>query len=129
MQMWTAAAKYVRELDFINRPTTVHPGDTGRGLRICGQAVGNQVPRGLHPIFRSDHPVHQANGKRLVRRGARPAGARPKPRPVPADLDWDLLPDDTPTGVIRLLKRCLERDARRQLGRRPDRGGPCGPRA
>jgi len=32
-----------------------------------------------------------------------------------ADLDWDLLPEDTPTGVRRLLMRCLERDARRRL--------------
>jgi serine/threonine-protein kinase len=32
-----------------------------------------------------------------------------------ADLDWDQLPEGTPTGVIRLLKRCLERDGRRRL--------------
>jgi len=32
-----------------------------------------------------------------------------------ADLDWELLPENTPTGVRRLLMRCLERDAKRRL--------------
>lgn len=29
-ELWTEAANYVRELDFIDRPTTVHPHDSGR---------------------------------------------------------------------------------------------------
>lgn len=29
-ELWTACSKYVRELDFIDRPTTVHPHDSGR---------------------------------------------------------------------------------------------------
>ncbi len=32
------------------------------------------------------------------------------------DPDWNLLPKDTPPTIKRLLRRCLERDARRRLG-------------
>jgi len=32
-----------------------------------------------------------------------------------ADIDWGLLPPRTPAGVIRLLRRCLERDVKRRL--------------
>ncbi len=32
-----------------------------------------------------------------------------------ADLDWKLLPPDTPPKVRRLMKRCLERDPKRRL--------------
>ena len=32
------------------------------------------------------------------------------------DPDWSLLPKDTPPTVKRLLRRCLERDAKRRLG-------------
>jgi len=32
-----------------------------------------------------------------------------------AEPDWSALPPDTPAGVTRLLRRCLEKDARRRL--------------
>jgi len=32
-----------------------------------------------------------------------------------ADIDWDLLPAATPPAVVRLLRRCLERDVKRRL--------------
>jgi len=32
-----------------------------------------------------------------------------------AEVDWARLPADTPTSVVRLLRRCLERDAKRRL--------------
>ena len=32
-----------------------------------------------------------------------------------ADPPWELLPKDTPPGVLRLLERCLEREGRRRL--------------
>ncbi len=32
-----------------------------------------------------------------------------------ADLDWDLLPDDTPANVRRLLRRCLARNPKERL--------------
>jgi serine/threonine-protein kinase len=31
------------------------------------------------------------------------------------DPDWDALPDDTPPGVMRMLRRCLNRDVERRL--------------
>ena len=34
---------------------------------------------------------------------------------VTRDPDWSRLPPDTPAGITRLLKRCLERDRRRRL--------------
>jgi eukaryotic-like serine/threonine-protein kinase len=34
---------------------------------------------------------------------------------VMRDPDWSALPNDTPPGVARLLRRCLERDRRRRL--------------
>ena len=32
-----------------------------------------------------------------------------------ADINWDLLPSTTPAPVVRLLRRCLERDVKRRL--------------
>ncbi len=32
-----------------------------------------------------------------------------------AEIDWSLLPPKTPPGVVRLLRRCLERDVKRRL--------------
>ena len=33
-----------------------------------------------------------------------------------ADIDWDALPESTPSSVRRLLRRCLERDRKKRLG-------------
>ncbi len=34
---------------------------------------------------------------------------------ITAEPDWTMLPEDTPKGLVRLLQRCLHKDARRRL--------------